>query len=201
VPEMLPELPTRIEARRLYLRSYQAGDGQWYHAMAQRNRGHLARYEADNVVMSIASKQEAEVVVRELAAEWRARNAFFMGAFDRETHEFLAQVYVGPVSPDSPEFEIGFFVDRDHEGQGYVTEAVRAALGFIFEHLNAHRVRMQCDDTNERSWRVAERCGMVREGHIRENKLTADGERSGTLYYGMLKREFEALPRRGAACE
>jgi ribosomal-protein-alanine N-acetyltransferase len=195
MPKMLPVIPTRIEAGRIYLRSYEAGDGRWYYAMGQRNRSHLARYEADNVVMSIASEQEAEVVVRELAAEWRARDSFFMGAFDRQTDEFVAQVYVGPVNRDLPEFEIGFFVDRDHEGQGYVTEAVRAALGFIFEHLDAHRVRMECDDTNERSWRVAVRCGMVREGHIRENKGNADGKLSGTLYFGLLKREFEALDR------
>jgi len=118
-----------------------------------------------------------------------------MGAFDRETDEFVAQVYVGPVNWDLPEFEIGFFVDRDHQGQGYVTEAVQAAMGFIFEHLGAHRVRMECDDTNERSWRVAERCGMIREGHIRENKVNADGTLSGTLHFGLLREEFEALDK------
>ncbi len=193
---MLPEIPTRIEAGRIYLRNYEAGDGRWYYAMSQRNRTHLARYETENVVMSIESEQDAEVVVQELAAEWEARNCFFMGAFDRETDGFVAQVYVGPVNRDVPEFEIGFFVDKDHEGQGYVTEAVRAAMGFIFEHLKAHRVRMECDDTNERSRRVAERCGLVREGHVRENRRNADGTLSGTLYFGLLKREFEALDRR-----
>ena len=66
-------------------------------------------------------------------------------------------------------------------------------MGFIFEHLKARRVRMECDDTNERSWRVAERCGLVREGHIRENKKNAAGKVSGTLYFGLLKREYEAL--------
>jgi aminoglycoside 6'-N-acetyltransferase len=194
VPITPPKLPQRIEAQRIYLRSYQAGDGPWFYDMSQRNRTHLARYEADNVVMTVATEHEAEVLVRELAAEWRARNAFFMGAFDRETDEFVAQVYVGPVNRDLPEFEIGFFVDKDHQGQGYVTEAVKAALAFTFEHLNAHRVRMECEDTNERSWRVAERCGMIREGHIRENKVSADGELSGTLHYGLLEREFQALP-------
>ena len=76
------EIPERIEARRIYLRSYQAGDGQWYYAVSQKNRSHLARYEADNVVISIESEQDAEVLVRELAAEWKARNCFFMGAFN-----------------------------------------------------------------------------------------------------------------------
>ncbi len=191
--KMLLEIPSRIEAGRIYLRSYQAGDGPWFYAMSQRNRAHLARYESENVVMSVGSEADAEALVRELAADWEARNCFFMGAFRRETDEFVAQVYVGPVNWDVPEFVIGFFVDKDHEGQGYVTEAVRAALGFIFEHLKAHRVRMECDDTNQRSLRVAERCGMLREGHIRENKRNADGQLSGTLHFGLLKREFEAL--------
>jgi ribosomal-protein-alanine N-acetyltransferase len=195
VHKMLLELPSRIEAGRIYLRSYEAGDGPWYYAMSRKNRTHLMRYEADNVVMSIESEQDAEVVVQELAAAWSARDSFFMGAFDRGTDEFVAQLYIGPVNWDVPEFEIGFFVDRDREGQGYVTEAVRAAMGFIFGHLGAHRVRMECDDTNERSWRVAERCGMVREGHIRENKVNADGTLSGTLHFGLLKREFEALDK------
>ena len=192
---MLPEIPERIEAERIYLRSYRPGDGPWYYAMSQRNRAHLARYEAENVAMTLESEQEAEDLVRELAAEWEARHCFFMGAFDRETDDFVAQVYVGPVSCEVPEFAIGFFVDRDREGQGYVTEAVRAALGFIFGHLGAHRVRMECDDTNERSRRVAERCGMIREGHIRENKRNADGTLSGTLHFGLLKREFEAFQK------
>ena len=191
--KMLLEIPTRIEVDRIYLRKYEAGDGRWYYAMSQKNRAHLARYESENAVMSIESERDAEVVVRRFAAEWTARNCFFMGAFDKETDEFVAQVYIGPVNWSVPEFEIGFFVDKDHEGQGYVTEAVQAVMGFIFEHLKAHRVRMQCDDTNERSWRVAERCGMVREGHFRENKKNADGSLSGTLWFGLLKREFESI--------
>jgi RimJ/RimL family protein N-acetyltransferase len=193
VQKMLLEIPTRIETGRIYLRRYEAGDGPWYYAMSKKNRSHLARYEAENVVMSIKSEQEAEIVVRQFAVEWSARNCFFMGVFDKQTDEFVAQVYIGPVNWEVPEFEIGFFVDKDYEGQGYVTEAVKAAMAFIFEHLKAHRVRMQCDDTNERSWRVAERCGMVREGHLRENKKNPEGKLSGTLWFGLLKREFESL--------
>ena len=176
----------------MYLRCYKAGDGPWYYAISQKNRSHLTRYESGNVVMSIKSEKDAEVVVRQLAAEWTARNCFFMGAFDKATDEFVAQIYVGPANRDLPEFEIGYFVDRDHEGRGFVTEAVKAALRFTFEHLEAHRVRIECDDTNQRSYRVAERCGFVREGHFRENKRNPDGTMSGTLHFGLLKSEFEA---------
>jgi RimJ/RimL family protein N-acetyltransferase len=189
--EVLLDLPTRFNTERLYLRSYQAGDGSWYFAMSEKNQSHLMRYESDNVAMGIRSEEEAEIVVRDLAAEWEARKSFFLGVFDKRTDEFVAQIYIGVVNWDLPEFQIGYFVDQEHEGQGYVTEAVKVTLGFVFNHLKAHRIRLECDDTNVRSIRVAERCGFTREGHIRENKRHLDGVYSGTLHYGLLRREFE----------
>ncbi|MEJ2736668.1 MAG: GNAT family protein [Anaerolineae bacterium] len=190
--KLLFDIPTRIETERLYLRCYQPGDGQWYYPMAQRNRSHLERYESGNAVMTIESENDAEATVRDFAAAWMAREAFFFGAFTRADDQFVAQIYVGVVSWDLPEFEVGYFVDLDHEGMGYVTEAFRGSLGFIFEHLKAHRVCLGCNDSNTRSYRVAERCGMVKEAHIRENKRWPDGTLTGTLRYGLLRSEWEA---------
>jgi aminoglycoside 6'-N-acetyltransferase len=157
--------------------------------MSHRNRTHLARYEAENVALSIYTQEEAEALVQELAADWTAGNCFFLGAFERATGEFVAQIYLGPVNWDLPEFEIGYFADRDHQRQGFVTEAVQAVVRIAFEHLHAHRLRIECDDTNVPSCRVAERCGFVREGYIRENKLGPDGTLSGTVHYGLLKSD------------
>jgi aminoglycoside 6'-N-acetyltransferase len=193
--KLLLDIPSRIETERLFLRCYQAGDGPWYCAMSHRNKPHLARYEAGNPVMKIETEEEAEIVVRDFAAAWIARNAFFMGAFRKDTQTFVAQVYVGPINWDLPEFEVGYFADVAHEGQGYVTEAVNGALHFIFDHLKAQRVRLECDDTNVRSYRVAERCGMVKEGHLRANKQNADGSISSTLLYGLLRSEYAVVER------
>lgn len=192
IHKLMLDLPIRIDAERLYLRPYQSGDGTWYYKMSQRNRSHLSRYEADNPAMTLENEEAAEILVRELANAWATRDCFFMGAFLKESDEFAAQIYVGPVSWTLPEFQIGYFADVDHQGQGYVSEAVKAALNFIFRYLNAHRVCLECDESNARSWRVAERCGFVREGVFRENKLNPDGTFSGTLHYGMLRSEFEA---------
>ena len=189
--KMLLDLPIRIETQRLYLRPYKPGDGDWFYPMSQRNRAHLKRNEGDNVVMTVESAEQAEVLVRELAAEWVARNCFFLGVFDKASDEFVAQIYIGPLDWELPLFTIGFFADVDHQGKGYVTEAVIGVLQFIFNHLHAHRVQIECDDTNLRSCRIAERCGFFREGHLRENKLNANRQLSGTLLYGMLRRDYE----------
>jgi ribosomal-protein-alanine N-acetyltransferase len=74
-----------------------------------------------------------------------------------------------------------------------MTGAAKVALRFCFEHLGAYRVCLKCDDTNQRSFTVADRCGMIREGHLRANKKNADGSITGTLLYGLLRNEFLAL--------
>jgi aminoglycoside 6'-N-acetyltransferase len=90
-----------------------------------------------------------------------------------------------------PEFEVGYFADIDHEGKGYISEAVRATLGILFNELHALRVCLDCDDTNVRSQHVAEHCGFVKEGHIRQNKRREGGILTGTFIYGLLREEFD----------
>jgi RimJ/RimL family protein N-acetyltransferase len=188
--KMLLEIPDGFETERLHVRRYRAGDGAAYFKMAQHNRQHLLPFESGNPVLSLSSEDDAESLVREFSARWALRSHFFAGAWNKENNLFVAQIYVGVVNWDLPEFEIGFFADVDHEGQGYVTEAVSGMLRFLFGHLQAQRVRLRCSDANPRSYRVAERCGFVREGHLRQNQRLPDGTFGGEYYYGLLRAEY-----------
>ncbi len=189
---LMIDLPDRIETERLYLRPYRAGDGAWYFAAGQRNREHLARFEDDNAILSAANEHEAEILVRDLAADWVARKVFFMGIFDKNSDKFVGQIYIGVGNWDIPEFQIGYFADVDNEGKGYVSEAVTAVLDFLFEYFKAHRVSLETNEINDRSLRVAERCGFLREGLFRQNRKNPDGSFSNTLYYAILRSDWEA---------
>jgi hypothetical protein len=67
-------------------------------------------------------------------AAFIARNCFFFGAFGQD--QFVAQIYIGVVNWDLPEFEIGYFVgeteDRDMSPIGQ-------ALSLTFEHAKPSR--------------------------------------------------------------
>ena len=185
-------LPDRLHGSRVYLRPYQAGDGPLLYEVSRKNRDHLARYESENALLSIQTLADAEDLACALADEWHARRHFFLGVFDRDSDEFVAQIYIGPVDWDPPEFRMGYIADVNHEGQGYVSEAVRVVIAFLFSGLNAHRVRLDCADDNERSWRVAEACGFNRKGHIPHNKQLPDGTLVGTYLYQILREDFLA---------
>jgi len=192
VNDMDSTLPPILFSNRLVLRSYCVGDERWYFKMSQRNRAHLERYEPENPVMAIKTEEDAKKIITEFVNEWKKGSHHFMGVFLKEPEQFVAQLYIGLVDRNVNEFGIGYFSDMEHEGKGYVTEAVNTVVKSLFEILNAHRIRIETDDTNVRSIGVAERCGFVREGHIRENKKNPDGTYSGTLYYGLLKSDFHS---------
>ena len=175
---------------RLVIRSYTLGDESWYYDMSQRNRAHLERYEPENPAMAIKTEEDAKKMISNFVEDWQKGHHHFMGVFLKERERFVGQIYIGLVNRDINEFGIGYFSDVEHEGKGYVTEALNAVIKVLFEQLNAHRLRIETDDTNIRSIGVAERCGFVREGHIRENKKNPDGTYSGTLYFGLLRKEF-----------
>jgi RimJ/RimL family protein N-acetyltransferase len=191
--KFLLDIPNRIETERLYLRPYQAGDGPLYYAASLRNRQHLARYESGNVLMQLKDEEHAEAIVRELAADWVSRNCFFIAIFEKDTDAWVGQVYIGPTNWELPEFIIGYVADVNHEGKGYITEAVNGVLCMLFDDFGAHRVRSECNDTNIRSYRLLERCGFTREGHFRENKKNPDGTFHGDYHYAILKREYATL--------
>lgn len=190
--KMLLDLPDAVETPRLVVRRYQAGDSAAYFDACLRNRTHLLPYEAGNPALTVNCEDDAEALVREFAAEWGARRLFFFGGWRKDSGVFACQATVVPVNWALPEFEIGYFADQACQGQGFVTEAVQAVVGFCFTHLKAHRLRLGCNELNVRSWRVAERCGFVREGYLRQTHpeiLCADGTYSGDYLYGVLRSE------------
>ena len=188
--KFLLDFPKRIDTERLYLRSYQAGDGPMYFAASQRNREHLKEFESGNILMSLQNEEQAEAIVRELASDWIARIHFFIGIFEKETGKWAGQLYVAPSNWDLPEFSLGYVADVDFEGKGYISEAVKAILEVLFINLGANRVISDCNENNIRSWRLLERCGFTREGHLRNNRKNADGTFHGDYLYGLLRQEY-----------
>ncbi len=86
---------------------------------------------------------------------------------------------------------VGYRLDPDLWGQGYVTEGLRAAVDFIFTHTELDRLHATADVRNIASNRVLEKCGFVREGTIRQGKMVS-------VYcdyhiWGLLREDWEQM--------
>jgi ribosomal-protein-alanine N-acetyltransferase len=63
---------------------------------------------------------------------------------------------------------LGYGLDRDKEGQGLMTEALRAAIEYVFTTLNMHRIMANYMPWNERSGKVLAKLGFEKEGFARQ---------------------------------
>ena len=87
--------------------------------------------------------------------------------------------------------EVGYALGRAHWGRGFVGEALEAAIRFAFETLDLHRLEADVDPRNPASMRALERAGFAREGFLRE-RYHVHGEIQDAVYFGLLRREWEA---------
>ncbi len=189
--KLLLEIPTQIESETLIIRRYEKGDGKDLLALLERNNNRDLLREAADEVDGIKTVDDAEIDVREHAAEWESRKRFVMGMWLKSTGEYVGQIWIEPKKWEVPSFELGYYIDQGYTRKGIATEAARCSLKFLFEDLKAHKVIIITRDTNERSWKLAERLGFTREGHHRESGFE-DGKRWGLYYYGMLNSEFKS---------
>jgi RimJ/RimL family protein N-acetyltransferase len=183
-PELL-EIPDIIETERLVIRSPMPGDGPAV------NEAILETWEALHHWMPWARERPTVQETEERARQARSN---FVSRLDLPMFMFLREqptVAVGGTGLHRmdwtvPRFEIGYWVRRSFEGEGYVSEAVRALTRLAFGTLGANRIELHFSHRNVRSRRVAERCGFVLEGRQRNQRREPTGELRDTLVYALL---------------
>ncbi len=88
--------------------------------------------------------------------------------------------------------ETGYSIARPHWGKGLASEALQTILDLAFNADDSlNRVRAMADARNAASMRVMEKCGMSREGVLRQNQQLR-GELFDEAWYGILRSEWEA---------
>ncbi len=88
--------------------------------------------------------------------------------------------------------------DQDRAGSGYVTEAVRLLVDYLFDTKQRNRVQLVIVPENAASRRVAEKCGFTLEGTCR-GAFFNHGRSNDVLMYSLLRsdpRSWAHGPRR-----
>ena len=187
--KMLLEIPSKLETTRLLIRKYEKGDGESFYNLLEKNREYLIDHVTE--ATTIKTKKEAEIRIREIIAFWVARKRFVLGIWLKISQTVIGQIWIEPKNWEVPSFELGWFLDRSYQGQGFATEAVLKSMNFLYTDLKAHKIIVLTHDDNVRSYKLAERCGFIKEGYLRDHNVK-DGKRTGLYCYGLLKHEHKS---------
>jgi RimJ/RimL family protein N-acetyltransferase len=87
--------------------------------------------------------------------------------------------------------EIGWCLSPDHQGKGYVTEAMGELVRLCFEELGIRRLVAIAFADNAPSLRVMERLGMVCEARFRAESLHRDRGWVDSVTYALLRDDWK----------
>jgi ribosomal-protein-serine acetyltransferase len=86
--------------------------------------------------------------------------------------------------------ELGYWLAREFEGRGIMTDACRAVTTHCVEELELHRVEIRCAAGNTKSAAIPKRLGFQLEATLREAHFV-NGSFHDLLVFAMLSRNWK----------
>ncbi len=113
--------------------------------------------------------------------------------------ETLAGQQVGVIGvqnadPRNGTFKYGVAILREHQRQGYASEAIRLVLRHYFDELRYQKVIATVYSFNAASQKLHESLGFQLEGRLR-HMIYSNGQYHDELIYGLTDDEFRARAR------
>ena len=99
---------------------------------------------------------------------WIEEVGFGYLVYQKETNQILGVIDLIHVDKKNQSAEIGYWLSDDATGYGYMQESVHALENIAFKS-GINRIIIRNDTQNTRSVHVAQRCGYVLEGIMRQN--------------------------------
>jgi RimJ/RimL family protein N-acetyltransferase len=171
---ILREFPEEFTTERLLIRKPLPGDGKAVYVAMEASLDELKPWMPWAHMNQ--TEEDVEANIRESYVKFLSREDLRLLVFNKETGEFIASSGLHRIDWSVPKFEIGYWGDTRHTGQGYITEATEAITNFAFKELNAKRVEVRCDSKNIKSRAIPERLGFTLEGILKNNSLAVDGK-------------------------
>lgn len=181
-------MPT-LETDRLILRRIAMRDAKDIFAYSQDPE--VARH-----VLWAAQKSigEARDYCRFMMRRYRNDEPSSWGIIEKRTDRLVGTIGYMDYSEDNATVEVGYSLARWLWNGGYMTEALSRVIAYTFEAMDINRIEAQHELTNPSSGRVMEKCGMRREGVLRQ-RLYNKGKFVDVALYAVLREDYEGNRR------
>lgn len=167
----------RIETSRLILRFMDPKDTHDIFLNINSDK-EVLKYFIDRYV-----EKEEEMTLDKVIKFCLDNQRYFFAIELKETHEVIGMILqCSGTSATFNNSEIGYAIGRKYWNQGYVTEAFKAMIDFVFS-TGVHKVVASHFVGNNASKRVIEKCGLIYEGRRKEDLYYHEQYHDVDYYY------------------
>ncbi len=134
---------------------------------------------------------EARDYIKYMMRRYRDDEPSSWGIVQKATGRLVGTIGYMDYSEDNGSVEVGYSLARWLWNGGYMTEALRRVIAYTFDEMDINRIEAQHELTNPASGRVMEKCGMRREGVLRQ-RLYNKGKYVDVALYAILRCDLRS---------
>lgn len=174
-----------IQGNGVYLRHPVMGDYSNWASLRDQSREFLTPWEPvwpiDDLTRPAFRRR-----MRRYSRELKEDTSFPFFLFESENNELIGSCIISNIRRGvAQSCSLGYWVGQNWSGKGYMTEAARALIPFVFDRAGLHRIEAACLLANEPSKRLLRRVGFKDEGIARQY-LRINGDWQDHLLFAML---------------
>lgn len=183
--EAKPVLPAlKLEGFRVILRPPKLKDWTDWAEIRDKNRDILEPLEPawpENCLSLDFFKRRLARQVR----DWQSDRGYSFLVFTKENSSLIGGVNINHVCRGAAQYaSLGYWLDRDAQGVGYMAEALRLVIDYGFNELELHRFHAGCLQDNKRSINLLLKLGFVEEG-MAEKYVQINGKWQDHRLFGL----------------
>ena len=187
--EAFREFPV-LKTKRLILRQPTMKDVEWYYEYFSRPEIVWGGGEPGPKNMSAARKE----FMKYLIDLYRKRHGFrWIITLKGEGRPIGTLGFYKWVPSASHQAEMGYDLEKEHWGEGIMTEAMKAVVSFGFEKMELNRIEVYVMPRNKRSIKMISNLGFKREGLLRQRFFDEFGNYADDILFSMLRSDWLKL--------
>jgi len=182
--DSLHEYMPRLETQRLVLRKLTMRDAQDIYSYSRDPL--VAKHVLWDAHTSI---YDSRSYLRFMLRKYRMGAAASWGIEWKATGQIIGTIGFMWIQFENASAEAGYSLARAYWNQGIMTEALQALIRYGFDVLNLNRIEAQHETDNPASGSVMRKCGMVKEGTLRQ-RLLNKGRFVDVDLYAILRKDY-----------
>jgi RimJ/RimL family protein N-acetyltransferase len=190
-PEILIDIPERLESERLILRCPQPGDGAIYHDFATECFDDTKKWFGPWAKESLNLSQ-CEELVRKMHCEFIQRSELNYLVFQKGSEQIIGRAFISKLDWKIPKGMLGYWTRLGRQKEGLGHEVVLTLRRFVFDTLHFKRLEGWIDPENLASQKLAEKCGFKFEGRLRNFSHDNFGVLHDFLSYSIIPSDLDS---------
>jgi ribosomal-protein-serine acetyltransferase len=183
-----PKAPAAIiQSKRIFLTKHDLTQAKTMFSYVDKDRRRLSQFLP--WVDAIQSVKHEAQFIKTTHKWWTELKHFDFSIIRQSDNVYMGNIGVHSIRWDRYSCELGYWILGDFEGQGYMSEAVRAIESEMFK-LGFNRVQICCSTANSRSANVPMACHYQHEGTIRQDGVDL-GKFRDTLIFGKIQKDWK----------